>query len=56
MDSEQNRSTILDQISQQMHSKKYSISVFLYLSIAFDTTDHKILLQNLEMYGVEILH
>ena len=44
--------TILDQISQEMDSKKYSNGVFLDLSKAFDTIDHQILLQKLEMFGV----
>ena len=44
--------TILDQISPEMDSKKYSIGMFLDLSKSIDTIDHKIVLQKLQIYGV----
>ena len=41
---------IMDEISVEMDNKKYSIGIFL--SKAFDTTDHNILLKKLEIYGI----
>ena len=43
---------IIDQISAEMDSKKYSIDIFLDLSKAFDTINHNILLKKLEIYGI----
>lgn len=43
---------MVDRISQAMDSNFYSAGVFIDLSKAFDTLDHKILLQKLEYYGV----
>ena len=43
---------ILDQISQEIDNKKYSIGLVLDLSTAFDMIDHHILLQKLENYGI----
>ena len=44
--------TMLDQISQEIDNKKYSIGLLLDLSKAFDTIDHHILLQKLANYGI----
>ena len=44
--------TMLDQISQEIDNKMYSIGLFLNLSKAFDTIDHHILLQKLANYGM----
>jgi len=43
---------MVDQISQKMEQKHYSIGVFLDLSKAFDTIDHQILLEKLNIYGI----
>jgi len=43
---------MVDRISQAMDSIFYSAGVFIDLSKAFGTLDHKILLQKLKYYGV----
>jgi len=43
---------MIDQISNEMDNKQFSIGIFLDLSKAFDTIDHGILLKKLEVYGI----
>ena len=43
---------IIDDISESVDNKHFSIGVFLDLSKAFDTTEHRILLNKLTIYGV----
>ena len=43
---------IIDQISESLDVKKYSIGMFWDFSKAFDTIDHRILLQKLQVYGI----
>lgn len=43
---------IIDQITEQLDSKAFSLGIFIDLSKAFDTIDHCILLTKLENYGV----
>ena len=41
-----------DKISQKIDSKTYSMGIFIDLSKAFDTINHKILIDKLEYYGI----
>ena len=53
-----NRSTehaiidFVDKITKSIDQGKFSVGIFLDLSKAFDTINHKILIQKLEHYGI----
>ena len=44
---------LLDQIYENFEENKYTPGVFIDLSKASDTVDHKILLSKLEIYGIK---
>ena len=54
----ENRSTelaiieLVDRITKAIDKGEYTIGIFLDLSKAFDTIDHKILIQKLDHYGI----
>ena len=41
----------IDNIQEALNNKKYTVSIFMDLSKAFDVIDHKILETKLEHYG-----
>ena len=43
---------LLDRISEEIDDKKFSLGVFIDLSKAFDTINHKVLLSKLDLYGI----
>ena len=49
---------IIDQISQEIDNKNFSIGIILDLSKAFDIIDHGLLLKKREIYGIRsnVLH
>ena len=47
---------LIEKISEALDRGDCVICVLLNIFKAFDTVDHKILLQNLEIYGIKISH
>ena len=45
--------TLIDKITEALDNVECIIGVFFYFSKAFDTVDHGILLQKLELYGLQ---
>jgi len=43
---------LIDHITEELESKKYSLGIFLDLSKAFDTINHNILNEKLQLYGI----
>ena len=44
---------LISQILQTFNESHHTIGIFIDLSKAFDTADHHLLLQNLELYGIK---
>ena len=44
---------LISQILQTFNESHHTIAIFIDLSKAFDTVDHHLLLQNLELYGIK---
>ena len=44
---------LIDQISDSLNNKSYFLRIFINLSKAFDSVDHKILLKKLQHYGIK---
>jgi len=43
---------LIDHITEEMDSKIFSLGIFIDLSIAFDTINHNILIEKLQLYGI----
>jgi len=43
---------LIDRITNELEQKKFSIGIFIDLSKAFDTLNHSILVNKLQLYGV----
>ncbi len=43
---------LVEEISESMDTKLYTLGVFIDLKKAFDTVNHSILLQKLNFYGI----
>ena len=44
---------LVDQINNNFEKAQYALGVFIDLSKAFDTVDHKILIARLKNYGIK---
>ena len=44
---------LISKILDAFNENKYTLSIFIDLSKAFDTEDHDILLKKLDMYGIK---
>ena len=43
---------LVDHIHQRFENNEFTIGIFIDLNKAFDTVDHKILLEKLKFYGI----
>ena len=43
---------MINDITNELKNKNYSLGMFIDLSEAFDTVDHKILIKNMYCYGI----
>ena len=48
--------TLIDKISEALDKGELAIGVFLDFSKAFDTVDHKILTQKLDLYKIKVIY
>ena len=44
---------LISKILDAFNENKYTLGIFIYLSKAFDTVDHGILLEKLDIYGIK---